>query len=65
MNAVQRIGLCLFLPLVLLIDSGQVTCTNFPWVVTGDVISVLADSAEAFSTAEDSQLQQKSTGTVL
>lgn len=39
MNAVQRIGLCLFLPVVLLIDSGQVTCTNFSWVVTSDVIS--------------------------
>lgn len=38
MNAVQRIELHLFLPVVLLIDSGQVTCTNFSWVVTNDVI---------------------------
>lgn len=38
MNAVQRSRLYLFLPEVLLIDSGQVTCTNFSWVVTSDVI---------------------------
>ena len=38
LSAVQRIGLYLFLPVVLLVDSEQVTCTNFSWVVTSDVI---------------------------
>lgn len=37
-NAVQRLGFYLFLPVVLLIDSGQLSCTDFSWVDTGDVI---------------------------
>lgn len=36
MNVLQKTGL--FLPLVLLNDSEQVTCTNLSWVVTNDVI---------------------------
>lgn len=38
MNVLQKTGLYLFLSLVLLNDSEQVTCTNLSWVVTNDVI---------------------------